>query len=138
MQKCAAQVLFGIFFLSFPAHAGRYSCSFTNVAQPCMIDSSKPQICQHTFSSNMIAACNSNSIDSTQDLIECAFYNPNSLIGETNETIKSVPDAIRAMTERAGFAAGAVTIGAFGYGSITVTYKEGTGTAVLQAACHNP
>jgi hypothetical protein len=135
MYRFAAPVIFGIVVLSVPAYAGRYSCYFTNVTQPCIIDSSKPQTCQHTFSSNMIAACSTNSIDSTQDLIECAFYNPNTLIGEKKETSKSVSDAIRAMTEQTGFAAGAATIGAFGYGTIAVTYKESTGA--VQASCHN-
>jgi hypothetical protein len=132
-----APFIIGILFVSPPAHAGRYLCSFTGVAQPCTVDTSKSQICQHTFSSNMIGACSSNSIDSTQDLIECVFYNPNTVINEKKEANKSVPDAIRAMTEQAGFAAGAATIGAFGYGTIAVTYRDSAGASV-QASCHNP
>jgi len=132
-----ASAAVGILSVGFPAHAGRYLCYFTNVSQPCTIEASKPQICQHTFSSNMTAACSSNSIDTTQDLIQCVLYNPNTVIGEKKETNKSVPDAIRAMTEQAGFAAGAATIGAFGYGTIAVTYRDSTGAAV-QASCRNP
>lgn len=125
--------------LSSAANAGKYQCSFQNngtAVKTCAIDSSATSSCQYQFSSTLTGVCAVGALSSAEDELACVFTRSASAPPLfTGAKPKNIKDAVKALTEQPGFAAGGVTLAATSKGVVAGVYVEAQGAPSLAGVC---
>lgn len=130
---------------SLPAHAAKYTCTFSQagnpVGQPCVIDPTTTNTsCQQPFGSNLTAICAAGASD--DDKVEgllCLFGVPASATEITKGLMGQDPaKAVRTLAEKPGFFAQNITIFPTQARPTAeaLFYRESQNSPVLGAVCN--
>lgn len=121
------------------AEAGKYTCEFQKdgtAVNSCKIDSSNAntQVCEYGFSTNIRGLCGVQG--TTSDLLLCVLATPSAIASTVMSGLPvDIAGASRALAQKPGFTAGAVTIAPANQGVIAAVYVEKQGAPSLAGVC---